>query len=174
MSNTIGDRINIIIEDAKLKKVQFAQILNIDQSYVSRLIKGKGVPSPRLIENICEKFNINDKWLSDGIGDMYRPAEENILNDPSLDATDREILNSYIRMTPSQRQFIKSWIKNIAATINDVPNNISNNHNNSDDIAKNDEELKHRKKIIETEYLAEKKGTTSSAFTSINGTKKHA
>ncbi|WP_196590380.1 helix-turn-helix domain-containing protein [Pectinatus frisingensis] len=161
MSNTIGDRINIIIEDAKLKKVQFAQILNIDQSYVSRLIKGKGVPSPRLIENICEKFNINDKWLSDGLGDMYRPAEENILNDPSLDVTDREILNSYIRMTPSQRQFIKNWIKNIAVTINGNGNDSGHQLTNKEE--SKDGNWKQRElKAYAKELDAEEKGLSVS------------
>lgn len=171
---SIGERLKFVRKEKNLNQTEFGERIGLSQTTIGLFESNRRPITDRTLTQICQAFNINESWLKTGNGDVYCQTQENILNNPSLDATDREILNSYIRMTPSQRQFIKSWIKNIAATINDVPNNISNNHNNSDDIAKNDEELKHRKKIIETEYLAEKKGTTSSAFTSINGTKKHA
>jgi transcriptional regulator with XRE-family HTH domain len=71
MISSIGTRIASIIVDADIKKIQFAHILNIDQSYVSRLINGKGIPSERLIEDICQKFNINKAWIYDGVGAMH-------------------------------------------------------------------------------------------------------
>ena len=117
MQSTIGDRIQIIIDDKNLKKVEFARTLNIDQSYVTQLIKGRNNPSERLLEDICQKFSVNKTWLCTGSGSMYIPTNDFIVNDPSLDAADREILSSYLRMTPAQRQFIKSWIKDIAASI---------------------------------------------------------
>lgn len=72
LKETMGDRIFHIIKMRGLKKVEFARILNIDQSYVTQLIKGRNMPSNRLIEDICQKFNINTSWLCDGIGYMYR------------------------------------------------------------------------------------------------------
>ena len=51
---------------------------------------------------------------------MRRATSPLFLRDSSLDATDQEIIESYIHMTPTQRQFIKDWIQNIAATM-DAP-----------------------------------------------------
>jgi len=117
LSETIGDRILLVIEANTLKKVEFARVLNINQSYVTQLIKGRNQPSDRLIEDICQKYNINEEWLKTGKGEMRRATSPLFLRDSSLDATDREIIESYIRMTPTQRQFIKDWIRRIADTM---------------------------------------------------------
>ena len=117
LSETIGDRILLVIEANNLKRVEFARVLNINQSYVTQLIKGRNQPSDRLIEDICQKYNINEEWLKTGEGEMRRATSPLFLRDSSLDATDREIIESYIRMTPTQRQFIKDWIRSIADTM---------------------------------------------------------
>ena len=117
LSETIGDRILLVIEANNLKKVEFARVLNINQSYVTQLIKGRNQPSDRLIEDLCQKYNINEEWLKTGEGEMRRATSPLFLRDSSLDATDREIIESYIRMTPTQRQFIKDWIRSIADTM---------------------------------------------------------
>ena len=117
LSETIGDRILLVIEANNLKKVEFARVLNINQSYVTQLIKGRNQPSDRLIEDICQKYNINEELLKTGEGEMRRATSPLFLRDSSLDATDREIIESYIRMTPTQRQFIKDWIRSIADTM---------------------------------------------------------
>lgn len=75
LASTIGERIERIIEEKDLKKVQFARIINIDQSYVTQLIKGKSNPSDRLIEDICEKLNVNESWLRTGEGEIFEELD---------------------------------------------------------------------------------------------------
>lgn len=70
MNQTIGERIGLIIEAKKLKKVQFAAKLHIDQSYVTQLINGRSNPSKRLMIDICEKYAIRPEWLEHGTGEM--------------------------------------------------------------------------------------------------------
>lgn len=72
---TIGERIDIILKEKNLKKVEFAEILNIHQSYVTQLIRGRNSPSKRLVEDICEKFDINNDWLCYGKGPMHREKD---------------------------------------------------------------------------------------------------
>lgn len=71
---TINKRIEVLIENLGITKTAFAEKLNVTQPYISKLIK-TGVPSDRLVEDICQKFNVNEEWLQDGDGDMY--IEEN-------------------------------------------------------------------------------------------------
>lgn len=69
--STIGDRIAEIIESQKIKKVQFAARINVDQSYISQLTSGKKVPSDRTIADICREFGVSEEWLRNGRGDMF-------------------------------------------------------------------------------------------------------
>ena len=77
MNRTIGERIGLIIEEKKLKKVQFAADLHIDQSYVTQLINGRRNASGRLMNDICEKYNVNQQWLETGEGEMFIEMSRN-------------------------------------------------------------------------------------------------
>lgn len=72
--NTIGDRLNIILKETNCKKVEFASRLQIDQSYVTQLVKGRRNPSNRLISDICREFHVNGEWLRNGAGEMFAAA----------------------------------------------------------------------------------------------------
>lgn len=106
MKESIGDRISKIIDKENLKKVEFAKSVNIDQSYVTRLIKGKGSPSDRLIKDICVKFSISEKWLRSGEGDM----EMELSRDESIAAWAGKILRDDPR-NDFIRQFVEILIK---------------------------------------------------------------
>ena len=68
----IKERLGKIIEIRNIKQVEFAETLKIDQSYVSKLLsqKSNAVPSERLIDDICESYDINKEWLVNGTGKM--------------------------------------------------------------------------------------------------------
>lgn len=118
LSTTIGDRISLIIERNDLKKVQFAKKLNIDQSYVSRLIKGKGDPSDRLIEDICEKFNVNENWLRSGEGEMKSETDDSILNSVAkkYNLSDRQqtIISCFLKLDSNQRDAVVAYFSAVA------------------------------------------------------------
>lgn len=72
----IGSRIGLFLSMNHMTKVSFAAKLNINQSYVTKIVNGKQCPSDRLIEDICEKFRLNREWLTTGKGEMYVHEEE--------------------------------------------------------------------------------------------------
>lgn len=74
----INTQIDLLIKKINIKKVDFAKKLKIDQSYVTRLIKGDNLPSERLIDDICREFNVNKNWLLTGEGgeeNMFVPED---------------------------------------------------------------------------------------------------
>jgi transcriptional regulator with XRE-family HTH domain len=71
MNESFGDRINALIQKLDIKKVRFAERIKVDQSYITRMIKDRGVPSDRVIDIICREFSVNKKWLQTGEGDMF-------------------------------------------------------------------------------------------------------
>ena len=126
----IGKRIEQLLSNKNLKRVEFADILNINQAYVTKLIKGERNPSERLIEDICEKFSIRREWLVDG--DL--PMEANTVSQ-TLDKitkryyndgneTFRAILDVYANLDEKDQESIEKYInllsQRIAAGISPV------------------------------------------------------
>lgn len=72
------ERIKTLIKSEGIKQIDFASKLNVDASYISKLLSNKftALPSDRLIDDICRKFNINKEWLINGTGDMYNSLSE--------------------------------------------------------------------------------------------------
>lgn len=70
----IGDRISILIDKTCATKTDFATKLGVSQPYISKMVNQGAIPSDRLIEDICEKFHVNEEWLRYGTGDMFPPA----------------------------------------------------------------------------------------------------
>lgn len=57
---------------------EFAEKMGISKNYVSLIENGKKKPSDRLISDICREFNVNEKWLRDGIGDMHDIPDDEV------------------------------------------------------------------------------------------------
>lgn len=70
--DTIANRIMLVVEKTCKNKSEFARKVNVTPAYISRLGKHPElVPSDRTIIDICEKFNVREKWLREGKGEMF-------------------------------------------------------------------------------------------------------
>lgn len=69
--DTINNRIETLIKELGISKTAFGEKLNVTQQYISKLVKS-GTPSIRLIEDICQKFDVNKNWLLTGKGRMRK------------------------------------------------------------------------------------------------------
>ena len=114
---SIGERLKLIRKESGLNQTEFGARINLSQTTIGLYESDNRVITDRALSQICSTFNINEEWLKTGEGEMRRATSPLFLRDSSLDATDREIIESYIRMTPTQRQFVKNWIQSIAATM---------------------------------------------------------
>lgn len=111
----IGENIKKIRERLNLSQAEFAERITVSQKTVSNMESGQ-VTEKNLIA-ICRVFNVNEKFLRDGEGKMFHESMETILNDSTLDETDRAILQAYISIPPSERKYIKEWIIKTAEKI---------------------------------------------------------
>lgn len=120
MDEYVGRRISEIIANLNIKKVEFASRLNIHQSYVTKLESGRSIPSDRLIEDICQKFSINEEWLRYGSGDMYIFEEDedaaliaDLLIDPddTINSLIISILKTYKSLDSNEKTVMKNIIK---------------------------------------------------------------
>lgn len=124
MQNDIGKRIEAIIKSLGIKKVQFAEKIKVDQSYISQLASGKRNPSDRTIADICREFNVSEIWLRTGEGEMFIPMPEDAaLNlvmeqiQESDDALIKAILVSYWGLSDEKKAAIRSLINGIVENL---------------------------------------------------------
>ena len=73
---TINDRIGILINSLGMTKTAFGESLKVSQQYISKLIR-TGTPSNLLIEDICEKYHVDENWLRTGEGEMFEVRTKN-------------------------------------------------------------------------------------------------
>lgn len=67
---TLGERIECILSECRLKQVEFAAELGVSANYVNQLIKGKrthiSTPLARLIQEI---YGYSARWIMAGTGE---------------------------------------------------------------------------------------------------------
>lgn len=74
------NRIQRIIDSLEIKKIEFAKVIKVSPAFVSELCSGRKTPSDRTIQDICDKFHVNEDWLRYGEGEMFitRTREDEI------------------------------------------------------------------------------------------------
>ena len=89
--DAFGERIENLIKQLGITKTKFAEKLSVSQPYISKIIISGYVPSDRLIEDICEKFNANEKWLRTWEGEMFiRKTRSETIADFMVDMLNEE------------------------------------------------------------------------------------
>lgn len=73
-------RIQQLIDELGLKKIEFAKKINVSPAFVSEMCSGRKNISDRTIKDICDRFRVNESWLRYGEGEIFeeRTREEEI------------------------------------------------------------------------------------------------
>lgn len=120
----MSERILFILENKKISKTEFAKRLKITQAYVSKLVNKGSEPSDRLIDDICEKFNVNEEWLRYGIGEPFIALDRdiqietfigNILRDES-DNFKRRLISALCSLSEDEWEFLEKKLREIVGT----------------------------------------------------------
>lgn len=68
---TINERVKELRRMENLTQVQFAKKLGVTNAHISKIEKGKTVPSEALIKLMCNVFGVNEEWLKDADSQIY-------------------------------------------------------------------------------------------------------
>ena len=75
-SNNIGNRIKKLRKYLGLNQTEFGIVIGIKQSTVAGYETGVRDPIDTIILSICREFNVSEKWLRTGNGEMFLPSED--------------------------------------------------------------------------------------------------
>lgn len=96
---------------------KFGEKIGLSRMAISNLENNKYNITEQTIISICREYNVNEKWLRTGEGEMFIETKEsfleNISKQYSLDDLDIKIIESYLNLSPDGREFIKNYIKSI-------------------------------------------------------------
>ena len=114
----MNERIKKLRMELCLTQQKFANKIGINRNNIATYETGRNIPSDAVITLICRTFNINERWLRTGEGEMRLPEQEkNLLEDPSLTAVDRAMLQTFIDAPSTIRAAIRTMVLDAAERI---------------------------------------------------------
>jgi len=121
---TIGQRVEIFINNLNIRQLDFAAKIGCSPSYLSQIIqgkKGRGV-GIEMVSSILKAYpELNPKWLIEGLGDMYL-------------ANGKENTNENDMMLLKENEFLKKQLEEKDKQISKLLNllSLSNSENEVD------------------------------------------
>lgn len=70
----IGDQIKKLRKAQGLTQAQFGERIGIKQNTIAQMETQARNTSAQTIRAICREFNVNELWLTQGLGPMFQPA----------------------------------------------------------------------------------------------------
>ena len=121
----MNERIRELRKVLSLTQQEFADRLSLKRNTIATYEMGKAIPSDRTINDICEKYNVNEEWLRDGTGEMFRAEEENSIiakatmllgeKDPLFEA----FIDTYSKLTPKNRELLYQFMADFSQALTD-------------------------------------------------------
>lgn len=115
----MNKRIKMVRKSKGLTLEKFGERIGITASACSTIENGKNNASDQTIRSICREFNVSERWLRTGEGEMYNAVDEdeeisNIMtaisaNDPVM----VRILKAYWHLTPDERRAFQHFVDNV-------------------------------------------------------------
>ena len=73
----MDDRIKELRKALGLTQQKFADAIGVRQNTVAQYEMGRNPPNDTVITLICREFNVSEKWLRTGEGEMFHPKSRN-------------------------------------------------------------------------------------------------
>lgn len=71
------DRIKALRDALNLTQQEFADRIGVKRSTIAKYEGGWNIPLDAVISMICREFNVSERWLRTGEGEMFQPKSRN-------------------------------------------------------------------------------------------------
>lgn len=115
------ERLKLLRKELGLTQEKFADRLSIKRNTIAKYETGRNEPIDAVISLICREYNVNEKWLRTGKGDMfiqlpeedeYMKAATSLSKDNDRNAMDAVI--KYWKLDSSSKKVIWDFIHNLS------------------------------------------------------------
>ena len=113
------ERIKYIRKEVGLTQVEFGEKIGVKGNTVTGYEKGLRNPTDAVILSICREFNVNENWLRNGEGPMYKERDGSfteMLSD--IDDSDDDFIKNIIKIYKTRRIKNKKYSNNLLVFAN--------------------------------------------------------
>ena len=119
----LGERIKKVRKALELTQESFCNRIGLKRNSISLVESGKRNISDQAILSICREFNVNEEWLRNGTGEMFKAAPSDVLDQLAykyhLSEADYVMVEKFVNMRPEARQAIFHYAQEISAAFAD-------------------------------------------------------
>lgn len=117
----VNERIKKLRKALDLTQQEFGNRIGMKQNTIALIEKGRNT-SDQTIFSICREFNVNEEWLRNGTGEMFKPATSDALDelakDYGLTLGEQIMIEKFISMKQESRAVLMDYIIEVAAAFN--------------------------------------------------------
>lgn len=110
-----------------LTQSKFGEHINMSQTQIGKIEKGDRTLTDRTIGDICREFNVNEYWLRDGEGPMFRPVKS-VDNELSIevaklinsdDVFTKQCILQYLKLSEESKELFKNFLVSVVDGCNE-------------------------------------------------------
>lgn len=115
------ERFSLLRKALNKTQEEIGNKLGVTRAAISRLESGDRNLTEQMIIAICREFNVNEKWLRYGQGDMFIESDltllDQLVHEYNLDSLDSKIIESFLMLSHENRRAIRNYVTNLANLI---------------------------------------------------------
>lgn len=74
----MNERIKLLRQSENLNQTDFGAKIGVQQTTIAGYENGSRTPSDAVLLSICREFNVSEKWLRTGEGEMFVPRSRDV------------------------------------------------------------------------------------------------
>ena len=118
---TLSERIKKLRKALDLTQAEFGEKIGSTQNAIGNYETGHRNPSSSVINNICKTFDVSEKWLRTGDGEMFlaKPtaALDALAVEHRLSNSDYTLIEKFLNLKPETRKAMTDYMREVVASI---------------------------------------------------------
>ncbi len=115
----LNEKIKEIRKKLDLTQQKFADRLGVKRNTIAMYEMGKTVPSDQTVKSICREFNVNEEWLRNDNGEMFKAAPTDVLDQLAykyhLSEADYVMVEKFVTMRPEARRTLFDYMQKVSS-----------------------------------------------------------
>lgn len=120
----MNNRIKKLRREMELTQEKFGARIGVKGNTVAQWESGRNDPPDSAITFICKEFGVNEEWLRNGTGEMFKPSPSSALDalaaEYGLDHGSYIAIEKFLKLSPELREGMISYFKEVTAALADV------------------------------------------------------